>query len=158
MNQNVNQTEPAPQVNYTEILTEDECLALLAGSTVGRLGVVLDGYPAIFPVNYALDGTLITFRTNPGAKLDAARHGAVSFQVDQLVMAGRAAWSVLLLGEASTPDTEDPATERRLLDLGIRPLDPSAKPHWVQIVPHRITGRRVNAEYLGLELDPRGYL
>jgi nitroimidazol reductase NimA-like FMN-containing flavoprotein (pyridoxamine 5'-phosphate oxidase superfamily) len=34
------------------------CLDLLGRSTIGRLGVVLDGYPAIFPVNYALDGKL----------------------------------------------------------------------------------------------------
>lgn len=142
----------------SEILTEDECLSLLARSNIGRLGVVLGGYPAIFPVNYALDGKLVTFRTGPGVKSEAAQYGKVSFQVDQMVMVGRSAWSVLVLGTASIPDITDPDTLQRLQALGITPLESGDKPLWVQVVPHRITGRRVSAEYLGLGLDPRGYL
>lgn len=140
------------------ILTEDECLDLLAHSTIGRLGVVIDGYPVIFPVNYALDGNLVTFRTGPGTKLDAARYGKVSFQVDQMVALGRSAWSVLVFGEVTVPDTGDPDTLRRLKDLSITPLDPGDKPLWVQVVPYRITGRRVVSDDIGFELDPRGYL
>lgn len=145
-------------VNYWEILSQDECLDLLGRSTIGRLGVVLDGYPAIFPVNYALDGRLVTFRTNPGTKLEAARYGNVSFQVDQMITVGRSAWSVLVLGEVSVPDADDPTTAQRLADLGIRPLDPSDKPVWVQVVPHRMSGRRVQTEDIGFVFDPRGYL
>lgn len=141
-----------------EILTEEECLELLGSCAVGRLGVLVDGYPAIFPVNYAMDGRLVTFRTGAGAKFDAAGHGRVSFQADQMVMVGRSAWSVLVFGAASVPDPEDPATALRLDGLGIRPLDPGDKPLWVQIVPHRITGRRVQTWELASEFDLRGYL
>lgn len=142
----------------TEILTEDECLSLLTRSTIGRLGVVVDGYPVIHPVNYALDGDRITFRTGPGTKFDAARYGKASFQVDQMELPGHSAWSVLVLGEAVVADVTDPETARRLRDLGITSMEPGDKPLWVQLVPHRITGRRVIAEYAGLDLDPRAYL
>jgi nitroimidazol reductase NimA-like FMN-containing flavoprotein (pyridoxamine 5'-phosphate oxidase superfamily) len=141
-----------------QTLTEQECLSLLARFTLGRLGVVAEGYPVIFPVNYALDGKLITFRTSPGTKFDAARYGHVSFQVDQMEFPGRSAWSVLVLGTATVPDTDDPAVVQRLQQLGITPLDPGDKPLWVQVVPHRITGRRITAEDVGYAPDPRGYL
>ena len=34
-----------------EVFTEAECLQLLASTEVGRVGVVVDGQPLIFPVN-----------------------------------------------------------------------------------------------------------
>lgn len=140
------------------VLTEDECLSLLRAATIGRFGVVVDGYPMIFPVNYALDGNRITFRTGTGTKFDAAQSARVSFQVDQMVTLGRSAWSVLVLGTATVPDAGDPDTLRRLRELDITPLEGGDKPLWVQIVPHRITGRHVIADEVGYPLDPRGYL
>jgi nitroimidazol reductase NimA-like FMN-containing flavoprotein (pyridoxamine 5'-phosphate oxidase superfamily) len=139
-------------------LSQDECLGLLAHATIGRIGVVIDGYPVILPVNYALDGDLVTIRTAPGGKFDAAQHGKVSFQADQIMAPGRSAWSVLVLGVAAVPDTDDPATVERLHKLQIAPLDPGDKPLWLQIVPERVTGRRVSADESGLMFDVRGYL
>ena len=66
-----------------ETLTTDTCLGLLGTSTIGRLGLMINGYPHIFPVNYVLDGSLVTFRTGPGTKFDESQHGTVCFQVDQ---------------------------------------------------------------------------
>ena len=47
-----------------------ECLELLAGCTVGRIAVVHEGYPVVFPVNFVLsrlDGApVIAIRTRPG--------------------------------------------------------------------------------------------
>lgn len=37
--------------NSLEVLSEEECLGLLASNEVGRLAVVVDGQPLIFPVN-----------------------------------------------------------------------------------------------------------
>jgi hypothetical protein len=145
-------------VNDSGILAEDECLSLLARSTIGRLGVVVDSYPVIFTVNYAMDGNLVTFRTNPGTKFEATQYGNVSFQVDQMEALGRSAWSVLVLGTVTVPDATDPGVARRLQQLGVTPLDPGDKPLWIQVVPHRITGRRVVADDIGFALDPRGYL
>ena len=46
-----------------EELSVGECMDYLAGSQVGRLALVVDGHPAIFPVNYVLDGEQILYRT-----------------------------------------------------------------------------------------------
>ena len=40
----------------------DECLELLRNHHVGRVSVVVDGQPLIFPVNYAIEGRNVVFR------------------------------------------------------------------------------------------------
>jgi nitroimidazol reductase NimA-like FMN-containing flavoprotein (pyridoxamine 5'-phosphate oxidase superfamily) len=68
-----------------ELLEEPQCWALLAGSTVGRIAVNVGPAPAVFPVNFAVDGRAIVFRTGTGTKLTAALdHAFVSFQCDQI--------------------------------------------------------------------------
>src|SRR3954469_1411979 len=52
-----------------EELSDAECRELLGAHEVGRLIVVLDGEPHVFPVNYAFDGEGIVVRTDHGAKL-----------------------------------------------------------------------------------------
>ena len=39
------------------VLTSEECYALLETGEFGRLGVIVDRYPVIIPVNYAIDET-----------------------------------------------------------------------------------------------------
>jgi uncharacterized protein len=46
-----------------EALPREACLALLAAEEVGRFVCVAGGQPHIVPVNYALDGETIVFRT-----------------------------------------------------------------------------------------------
>ena len=52
-----------------EPLSDDESRELLATHEVGRLAVVVGGYPEIFPVNYAVVRDRVVIRTDPGAKL-----------------------------------------------------------------------------------------
>jgi hypothetical protein len=58
-----------------EVLSEAECLLLLASRHFGRVGVVADGRPLILPVNYVFDDGQLAFRTDPGAKLTATAQG-----------------------------------------------------------------------------------
>ena len=51
-----------------ERLDPEECWALLGQMNVGRLAVLVEGHPDIFPVNYVLDGQGIVFRTGAGTK------------------------------------------------------------------------------------------
>src|SRR5207247_6968751 len=48
------------------------CEMLLRTSPVGRLGVVVDGRPVVFPVCGVYVGGTIVFPTTPGTKLHAA--------------------------------------------------------------------------------------
>jgi len=72
----------APGARWQE-LSKSECFALLAQESLGRVAVVDDQGPVIFPVNFALDRHMVVFRTDEGTKLDAAARGSrVAFEID----------------------------------------------------------------------------
>ena len=128
------------------VIGRAECLRLLAGEEIGRLGVVVAGRPGIFPVNYVVEGGEVMFRTDSGTKLAAAISGPVVIEVDHLDPACRSAWSVILHGRAHQVSSFDsPALRRRLMRLSLYPWTGSPKAHLVQLVPTSITGRRVGA-------------
>src|SRR5262249_144624 len=59
-------------------LTVDECRSLLITHRprLGRLAFVGDNWPIVLPMNYALDGDVVYFRTAAGRKLLAASRSA----------------------------------------------------------------------------------
>jgi nitroimidazol reductase NimA-like FMN-containing flavoprotein (pyridoxamine 5'-phosphate oxidase superfamily) len=131
-----------------EPLSKAECLELLATASVGRVAVALPGGPPlVLPVNYALDGEVVVFRSDPGSKLDALREHPASFQVDRIDPFHRTGWSVLVQGFAY---------ETSPADVEVEPWDAGPKAHWVRIYAGGITGRRLTL--LQVEPDPRGYL
>ena len=95
------------------MLDRDQCLRLLAEDEIGRLAVIAGNTPAIFPVNYALDGDTIVFRTDPGNQAGVWPAGArASFEVDRFDYAGRAGWSVVATGrfeESANATTPPPS-------------------------------------------------
>jgi uncharacterized protein len=83
-----------------EDINTRECFELLESAQVGRLGVVVEGKPEIFPVNYVLDVTgAVVLQTAPGMKLAAALNHSVVFEVDDSSTRGTA-WSVVVHGVA----------------------------------------------------------
>jgi GNAT superfamily N-acetyltransferase len=97
--------------NGLEILDRDECLRLLASATLGRVGFSSGALPAVFPVNFDLDGQRILVRTGRGSGLDVAlRDAVVAFEVDDLDPVGSAGWSVAVTGVATV--VADPAERR----------------------------------------------
>lgn len=125
-----------------ELLTEEQCLHLLASGHVGRIGITLAALPAIFPVNYRLiDGTIV-FRTAPGSKMSAAAGGAVvAFEVDDYELSDRTGWSVLAVGQAHV--AEDDRITDKALHAGLEPLADGTRTAVVQIEPTFISGRRL---------------
>jgi uncharacterized protein len=124
-------------------LSEDECLALLARKAVGRLAVVAEDQPYIFPVNYLLDGSHVLFRTDPGLKLSHASLQHVAFEVDDVDPVGREGWSVHVTGTAEeiSEAIDDEALRERALP--VQPWAEGDKAHWVRILRPTITGRRI---------------
>jgi len=107
-----------------EIIERRECLALLAADDFGRIGILEGASPLILPVNYALDGEAIIFRSGEGSKLAAARRTAACFEIDGHDSARHEGWSVVARGrlEEVTP-YEGPALERlAALEAGGRSL------------------------------------
>ena len=84
-----------------ELLDEEQCRRLLAGETLGRVGISLGALPAIFPVNYSMVDGDVMFRTGEGLKLRAALdHTIVAFEVDRASGQSQQGWSVLVVGVA----------------------------------------------------------
>lgn len=126
----------------TQILTENECLALLRSCTVGRIAFALGGGIEIFPVNYGMEGQIIVFRTSPGAKLDAVPNTAVAFEVDGWDAGSGGGWSVVAKGRAEEITTNSGRVAEHLRLVPVRPAAPGDKLHWLAIKPSEITGRR----------------
>ena len=83
-------------------LSREQCLARLASTQVGRIGVSIDALPVILPVHFTLDDGAVLIRTALGTKLDsAATSTVVAFQVDAYDSTEQGWWSVLLQGIAS---------------------------------------------------------
>ena len=122
-------------------LTFDQCWELLAAANVGRLALVVDDHPEIFPVNYVLYDRNIVFRTDAGRKLwgaMASRPGA--FEIDGYDAQATEAWSVMARGE--TVLMTDPQETAKVDQLGLEPWQPGAKSHYIRLIPRALTGRR----------------
>ena len=127
---------------WLEHISPAECWSLLAATPVGRIGVINDSAPEVYPVNHVVDRDTIVFRTDPGSKLRGLlRSPAVCYQVDGIDPADATGWSVLVKGRAS--ELHNPDDLRRVAKLPLRYWTLGDKAHWVRILPDQITGRRI---------------
>jgi uncharacterized protein len=128
--------------SWLEHLTPAQCWALVRSVPVGRIGVLNDSAPEIYPLNHVVDHDTVVFRTDPGAKLRGlCRSPSVCFEVDGIDAGTATGWSVLVKGRAV--EVHDPDDLRRLSDLPLRYWAVGDKVHWVRIVPAEVTGRRI---------------
>lgn len=124
-------------------MTHEECIKSLERhpSRVGRIALA-GPRPSIFPVNYAMDGESIVFRTDPGTKFHAAVHKAfVAFEVDSVEANWHIGWSVLARGQASVVD--DPTELKRLKSLPLEPWAEGDKASYVRIDTKLLSGRQL---------------
>jgi nitroimidazol reductase NimA-like FMN-containing flavoprotein (pyridoxamine 5'-phosphate oxidase superfamily) len=127
---------------WLEHLTPGQCWERLAATPVGRIGVINDSAPEIYPVNHAVDRQTIVFRTDPGSKLRAlVRSPAVCYEVDGIDPADATGWSVLVKGRAVELHEIDELRAAFALPLHYWALGDKA--HWIRIVPDEVTGRRI---------------
>ena len=127
--------------NGLELLSEEECRALLCTESVGRIGLSVGALPAILPVNYAVIDDDIVFLTAEGMKLRAAMENTVvGFEVDHLDPALDYGWSVLVVGVAREVG---PQERHRLGPLRVNPWAGGQRTHLVRIHPEMISGRRI---------------
>jgi nitroimidazol reductase NimA-like FMN-containing flavoprotein (pyridoxamine 5'-phosphate oxidase superfamily) len=119
-----------------DALDRKACLELLRTVPLGRVVMVVGGSPHIVPVNFAVDGEAVVFRTDEGTKLRAAERGRVAFEADHYDPATQAGWSVVIHGEAE--ELADPPA-----GVDVDPWAGGEKAHWIRIGATSITGRRV---------------
>lgn len=133
-------TSPIDEPDNDSLSTSD-CWALLRDQPYGRLAVIGDDGPEIFPINALVDHGSIVFRTGAGAKLAALdADPRVAFEVDGYDSSTREVWSVVVRGDA----LRITGLHERLdvAELGVTPWQQGAKPAFLRIEPISITGRR----------------
>jgi nitroimidazol reductase NimA-like FMN-containing flavoprotein (pyridoxamine 5'-phosphate oxidase superfamily) len=118
-----------------EVLSEEDCYALLRTGTIGRVGLSIGALPAILPVSYSMvDGTIV-FRTGDGVRLRAAfDQTVVAFEIDFSDPDHQEGWSVLVVGVAELVDAP-------VVDLRASSVERD-RPYVVRIRPETVTGRR----------------
>ncbi len=128
----------ADTTNPVTVLDEGRCWDLMAGQQLGRLATALDGLPEIFPVNFAVDGESIVFRTAEGSKLlEIVVNSSVAFEVDSWNDEG--GWSVVARGGAEIVTGD--AQVARVEALPLMPWVPTVKTNFVRIDVTEISGR-----------------
>lgn len=123
-------------------LPRTECEERLRSAVLGRLGVVMDGRPLVFPMCHVFVDGELAFPTNTGTKMHAALSWPyVAYEVDGIEPDGLAAWSVMVTGHAE--EITNPDRKRRLASLRDAPWRNSPTLRWVRLIPEDITGRRI---------------
>jgi len=128
--------------HYLQTLDPGECLELLEPGGVGRVGFAAAEGIVMVPVNFAVAGKTIIFRTAPDTLLAVYATGLVSFQVDRVDEALRAGWSVLVHGHAHKV-TDEREIKRLEAGRSLVPWAAGARDVFVRIAPTQITGRRL---------------
>ena len=125
-------------------LPKETCEELLGKAVIGRLGVIIDGKPQVFPISHVYEGGSVIFPTNDRTKMHAALAWPwVGFEVDGIDADGGHGWSVMLQGRAEEiidADLIERAAARRTAPWRI-----GESVHWIRIVPTEMTGRRISA-------------
>jgi uncharacterized protein len=125
-----------------ELLEEIECRRLLTSSRLGRVAVNVAALPAIFPVNFVVDGDYIVFRTGTGTKLEAATsHAVVAFQCDQVDPVEHRGWSVMAIGKSEL--VTDPTELHRLSHLPLTSWAGGERTSIVRVRMELVSGRRI---------------
>lgn len=128
-------------------LPKEACEELLGKAVIGRLGVIIDGKPQVFPISHVYEGGSVIFPTNDRTKMHAALAWPwVGFEVDGIDADSGHGWSVMLQGRAeeiTDADVIERAAARRTAPWRI-----GESVHWIRIVPTEMAGRRISAETL----------
>jgi nitroimidazol reductase NimA-like FMN-containing flavoprotein (pyridoxamine 5'-phosphate oxidase superfamily) len=135
-----------------EELDEADCLTLIAPGGIGRIAYTGRYGQTVLPVNYQLLDNTIVFRTGEDSPLEEdlqtgirSAEYQVAFEIDEISVAAKEGWSVLVQGSAHHVDSYAERAAARQSD--VQPWPGGAKEHYIRVLPTRITGRRIHAAH-----------
>jgi nitroimidazol reductase NimA-like FMN-containing flavoprotein (pyridoxamine 5'-phosphate oxidase superfamily) len=130
-----------------DLLTEAECWDLLASEALGRLVYNSRYGPTALPVVYRIDdGSIVLGTWDPGLFDEDLRTGIaeaeyqVAVEADQIDVAARAGWIVLIRGAAHHLDAE--AERAPFVEAGLEPWIEGVPAHFIRVTPTSIWGNR----------------
>ena len=134
------------------VMTTEECWEMLRANEFGRLAFHLGGEVHLTPINYAVDGDTLLFRTAEGSKLlGVEMNPDVAFEIDEFDE--QHARSVILRGLARHLGEDE---EHRAENVPLRPWVPTLKYDVVEIRPTEISGRAFELSRPWLHMMPTG--
>jgi uncharacterized protein len=134
------------------VLTEEQCWTLLRTHELGRLAFHLGDEVHLAPINYAVDGETLLFRTAEGSKLlGVEMNPDVAFEIDEVDE--QQARSVILRGVARHLGEDE---EHRVENLPLRPWVSGLRYDVVEIRPTEISGRSFQLDRPWLHMLPGG--
>ena len=142
-----NRKSPPPRASaqsrrFLQALSPTQCFDLLGPGGIGRVGITDEDGIIILPVNYAVKGQAIIYRTAPDTLLALHANTKVSFEVDHCDETLHEGWSVLVQGHAH--EVTDEHQVKQLEDTTrLKPWAPGARDVYVRIAPTQISGRRI---------------
>ena len=124
-------------------LDEDMCWRLVAQAAVGRVAFIHDFELWVLPVNSAVVGGRVVFRTSDDSMLRAAGDNSlVAFEADHTDRVNETGWSVLVRGRLR--DVTDTPITGAWHELTVRPWAPGPRNRRMLIEPSAVTGRRIH--------------
>lgn len=138
-------------VDDNGMMDEAGCWEFLRAHEFGRLAFHLADEVHIAPINYAVDGSTLLFRTAEGSKLlGVVMNPDVAFEVDEYD--DTTASSVILRGPARLlPEDE----AHRAENVPLRPWIDDLKYNVVEIAPTSLTGRHFDLSKPWTRMTPR---
>lgn len=125
--------------NPMKSLSDQECWERLRQLEFGRLAYHLADEVHIAPINYAVQGTNLVFRTAEGSKLlGVVMNQDVAFEIDQISDESENAWSVVARGTARILEGDE---ARAADNLRLRPWVDTEKFNVVAIDVDELSGR-----------------
>jgi nitroimidazol reductase NimA-like FMN-containing flavoprotein (pyridoxamine 5'-phosphate oxidase superfamily) len=120
-----------------------KCRELLAAGVFGRVGLCTPQGPLVLPVNYAVVGESVVFRTSPyGVIAGHDWDSPLAFEVDHVDYADHRGWSVLARGPGER--VEDPDEIARInRTWEPRPWAAGVRTLYIRIKWDELTGRRL---------------
>jgi nitroimidazol reductase NimA-like FMN-containing flavoprotein (pyridoxamine 5'-phosphate oxidase superfamily) len=140
--------QPVAYRRALRTLSPAECFELLEPGGIGRVGFTAAAGIMMLPVNFAVAGRTIVFRTARDTLLALYANTSVSFEVDRLDEALHEGWSVLAHGRAH--EVTDERAVKRLEDTThLEPWAGGARDVYIRIALTRISGRRIESAATG---------
>ena len=121
------------------VLDDRQAWDLLSSVALGRLVTSFGGQLEIFPVNFAVQGGTVLFRTAEGTKLfTTVMNEKVIFEADDHTASE--GWSVIVRGTARMLNSSEDIHEAE--QAGLIPWVATEKLRYVRITPTEISARR----------------
>lgn len=134
-------------MNEAAELPVEECLELLHGGVVGRVALSTPTGPRIVPLNYAMYGDAIVFRTTAYSELGTYGWNTdLAFEIDHLDFEKREGWSVVAVGRAELLEDPDELREVRA-GWDPTPWVAGRRYLYIKLRWRDLTGRRIGVDW-----------